>query len=52
MYIEDPELSALHADIKYVDNSKYILQDCGSKNGIYASFTLGTWVRVRKLDLY
>jgi hypothetical protein len=44
MYIESAELSERHAEIKFVENSKYILRDCGSETG--------TWVRVRELDLY
>jgi FHA domain len=45
MYIESAELSEKHAEIKFVDNCKYILRDCGS--------TGGTWVRVtREHDLY
>jgi pSer/pThr/pTyr-binding forkhead associated (FHA) protein len=31
-------LSDRHAEIKFVDNSKYILQDCGSETG--------TWIRI------
>jgi len=44
MYIEQAELSERHAEIKFVDNYRYILRDCGSETG--------TWVRVRELDLY
>jgi len=44
MYIESAELSERHAEIKFVDESRYILRDCGSETG--------TWVRVRELDLY
>jgi hypothetical protein len=45
MYIESAELSEKHAEIKFIDNCKYILKDCGS--------TGGTWVRVsREHDLY
>jgi FHA domain len=44
MYIESAELSEWHAEIKFVDNSRYLLRDCGSESG--------TWVRVKELDLY
>jgi pSer/pThr/pTyr-binding forkhead associated (FHA) protein len=44
MYIESAELSEKHAEIKFVENSKYILRDCGSETG--------TWVRIRETDLY
>ena len=44
MYIESAELSEKHVEIKFVDNSKYLLRDCGSENG--------TWVRVKEMDLY
>ena len=44
MYIEQAELSERHAEIKFVENSRYILRDCGSETG--------TWVRVKELDLY
>jgi len=38
MYIESAELSERHAEIKFVDNSKYLLHDCNSDTG--------TWVRI------
>ena len=38
MYIESANLSDRHAEIKFVENSKYFLQDCNSENG--------TWVRI------
>ena len=38
MYIESASLSDKHAEIKFVDNCKYILKDCGSETG--------TWVRI------
>jgi pSer/pThr/pTyr-binding forkhead associated (FHA) protein len=38
MYIESAELSERHAEIKFVENNKYILKDCGSEGG--------TWVRI------
>ena len=38
MYIESANLSDRHAEIKFVNNSKYILKDCGSETG--------TWVRI------
>lgn len=44
MYIESAELSEKHAEIKFVDNCKYVLRDCGSDTG--------TWVRVKEIDLY
>lgn len=44
MYIESADLSEKHAEIKFVDNCKYVLRDCGSESG--------TWVRVREIDLY
>ncbi len=45
MYIESAELSEKHAEIKFVDNCKYILRDCGSESG--------TWVRInREVNLY
>ena len=45
MYIESAELSEKHAEIKFIDNCKYVLKDCGSDTG--------TWVRVsRDCDLY
>ncbi len=44
MYIESADLAERHAEIKFVDNCKYLLRDCGSDNG--------TWVRVKDLDLY
>lgn len=44
MYIESADLSEKHMEIKFVDNCKYLLRDCGSENG--------TWVRVKEMDLY
>jgi hypothetical protein len=44
MYIESAELAEKHAEIKFTDNCKYILKDCGTENG--------TWVRVKECDLY
>ena len=44
MYIESAELAEKHAEIKFIDNCKYVLKDCGSENG--------TWVRVKEIDLY
>lgn len=44
MYIESADLSEKHAEIKFIDNCKYILKDCGSDSG--------TWVRVKEIDLY
>jgi hypothetical protein len=44
MYIESADLSEKHAEIKFIDNCKYILRDCGSESG--------TWVRVKETDLY
>lgn len=44
MYIESAELSEKHAEIKFVDNCKYLLRDCGSETG--------TWVRLNEKDLY
>lgn len=38
MYIESAHLSDKHAEIKFADNSKYLLHDCNSDTG--------TWVRV------
>ena len=38
MYIESANLSEKHAEIKFVDNCKYILRDCGSETG--------TWTRI------
>lgn len=38
MYIESANLSEKHAEIKFVENCKYILRDCGSETG--------TWTRV------
>ena len=38
MYIETPCLSPKHAEIKFVDNCKYLLRDCNSLTG--------TWTRV------
>lgn len=40
MYIESANLSDRHAEIKFVDNCKYILKDCNSETG--------TWVRIGK----
>src|SRR5688500_3048610 len=44
MYIESAELSEQHAEIKFVENCKYLLRDCGSETG--------TWVRVNEMDIY
>ena len=44
MYIESADLSEKHVEIKFIDNCKYLLKDCGSENG--------TWVRIKELDLY
>jgi hypothetical protein len=38
MYIESANLSEKHAEIKFVENCKYLLHDCNSETG--------TWVRV------
>jgi len=38
MYIESANLSEKHAEIKFVDNSKYLLRDCNSETG--------TWMRI------
>ena len=38
MYIESANLSDRHSEIKFVNNSKYMLKDCGSETG--------TWVRI------
>ena len=38
MYIESANLSDKHAEIKFVDDCKYILTDCNSETG--------TWVRI------
>lgn len=38
MYIESASLSEKHAEIKFVENCKYILRDSGSETG--------TWIRV------
>lgn len=38
MYIESANLSEKHAEIKFVDNCKYILRDCNSETG--------TWIRI------
>lgn len=38
MYIESANLSERHAEIKFVDNCKYLLRDCDSETG--------TWIRV------
>ena len=40
MYIESNNLSEKHAEIKFVDNSKYMLKDCNSETG--------TWTRIGK----
>jgi hypothetical protein len=44
MYIESADLADKHAEIKFTDNCKYILKDCGTENG--------TWVRIKECDLY
>lgn len=44
MYIESADLSEKHAEIKFIDNFKYILRDCGSKSG--------TWTKTTEIDLY
>ena len=44
MYIESADLSERHAEIKFVDNCKYLLRDCGSDSG--------TWIRIREMDIY
>ncbi len=44
MYIESAELSERHAEIKFLEGSKYILRDCGSETG--------TWVWIREINLY
>lgn len=44
MYIESADLSEKHAEVKFIDNCKYVLRDCGSESG--------TWIRVREMDLY
>jgi len=38
MYIESANLSEKHAEIKFIDNCKYILHDCNSESG--------TWIRI------
>ena len=38
MYIESASLSEKHAEIKFVDNCKYLLRDCNSETG--------TWIRI------
>ena len=38
MYIESANLSEKHAEIKFIENCKYILRDCGSETG--------TWIRI------
>jgi hypothetical protein len=38
MYIESANLSEKHAEIKFVENCKYLLRDCDSETG--------TWVRI------
>ena len=38
MYIESANLSERHAEIKFVDNCKYLLHDCNSDTG--------TWIRI------
>lgn len=38
MYIETAGLSDRHAEIKFVENSKYVLRDCDSESG--------TWLRI------
>lgn len=43
MYIESANLSEIHAEIKFVDNCKYLLQDCKSESG--------TWVRIGQPSL-
>lgn len=40
MYIESANLSKRHAEIKFVENCKYILKDCNSETG--------TWIRIGK----
>ena len=54
MYIESAELSEKHAEIKFTENLRYILRDCGSETGMCKVNNLcqGTWVRVRDLNLY
>ena len=37
-YIESASLSEKHAEIKFVENCKYILKDCNSETG--------TWIRI------
>lgn len=44
MYIESANLAEKHAEIKFVENSRYVLKDCGSETG--------TWVRLTDRDLY
>lgn len=38
MYIESAHLSERHAEIKFVEDSKYLLHDCNSETG--------TWIRI------
>lgn len=38
MYIESANLSERHAEIKFIENCKYLLRDCNSETG--------TWIRV------
>ena len=38
MYIESADLDEKHAEIKFVENCKYLLSDCGSESG--------TWIRI------
>ena len=38
MYIESANLSDIHAEVKFVDNCRYVLQDCDSETG--------TWIRI------
>ena len=38
MYIESANLSERHAEIKFVDNCKYVLRDYNSETG--------TWIRI------
>ena len=44
MYIESADLADKHAEIKFEENCKYVLRDCGSHSG--------TWVRVEQCNLY
>ena len=43
MYIESANLSDRHAEIKFIDNCKYLLKDCDSESG--------TWVRIGQTSL-